>query len=362
MHISHFKPMAQDKYQQELLKLIKSGIVRVYGKKWDKVGIKAKPLSYWQVNKMFAASSTCYGLMYPYQRGKTLSGRMWQAPLHGCFVISEAGTNIAGCPGVIEVSSFSAGNFTALDYSIEQCRSLAIDAARHWRTATQKLAEELGQVLEIAKQFNQNISEGRLGGYTRTSDIFPHGDPNTWCPELWKWAHDTLCIRSVLDVGCGEGHSAAYFKEIGCDVLGVDGSIEAKKSSRIPQFHVIHDFENGPFIPNKAYDLIWSCEFVEHVSEDKVNNIMKTFGYGKKYIMMSYAEPGQAGWHHVNCKPEEYWIKKILGIGFRIDLRLTKTGRRMAGAGHFAEKGLIFRRSNTIMRFIAFCYYRFSGI
>ena len=143
MHISHFKPMAQDQCQQELLKLIKSSLVRVYGKKWDKAGIKAKPLSYWQVNKMFAASSICYGLMYPYQRGKTLAGRMWQAPLQGCFVISEAGTNIAGCPGVIEVSGFSANNLSAADGNIEKCKALAVDAARYWKAATQKLADEL---------------------------------------------------------------------------------------------------------------------------------------------------------------------------------------------------------------------------
>lgn len=144
VHISHCKPAGDDKYQQDLLKLIKSGLVRVYGGKWDKAGVKTKPLSYWQVNRMFAASSACYGLMYPYQRGKTLSGRMWQAPLNGCFVISEAGTNISHCPGVIEMSGFSADNLATVDRSIDACRTLAADAAQYWKVATQKLAGELG--------------------------------------------------------------------------------------------------------------------------------------------------------------------------------------------------------------------------
>ncbi|KPK97170.1 MAG: hypothetical protein AMJ95_10515 [Omnitrophica WOR_2 bacterium SM23_72] len=143
VHISHFKPTGDDRYQQDLVKLITGGSVRVYGGKWDKAGIKTKPLSYWQVNQLFAASSACYGLMYPYQRGKTLSGRMWQAPLQGCFVISEAGTNISNCPGIIEADSFSADNLVSIDRSIEKCRALSVDAARYWRTATQKLADEL---------------------------------------------------------------------------------------------------------------------------------------------------------------------------------------------------------------------------
>jgi len=144
VHISHFKPMGEDRYQEELLKLIKSGLVCVYGKKWDKAGIKARPLSYWQVWQMFMISSACYGLMYPYQRGKTLSGRMWQAPLCGCFVVSEAGTNIAGCPGVIEADSFNNVNFKEIDLGPERCRALAADAARYWGEKTKKLAEELG--------------------------------------------------------------------------------------------------------------------------------------------------------------------------------------------------------------------------
>jgi len=176
VHISHFKPMGEDRYQQDLLKLIKSGLVRVYGKKWDKAGIKAKPLSYWQVNRMFAASSCCYGLMYPYQRGKTLSGRMWQAPLKGCFVISEAGTNIAGCPGVIEVSGFNRDNIAAIDRSIDACKTLSADATRYWKKATQRLADELGlniiHVRHISAQRIISAALSRLHFETMSDHFF----------------------------------------------------------------------------------------------------------------------------------------------------------------------------------------------
>ena len=158
VHISHFKPMGEDRYQQDLLKLIKSGLVRAYGKKWGEAGIKAKPLSYRQVDRMFAASSCCYGLMYPYQRGKTLSGRMWQAPLKGCFVISEEGTNIASSPGVIEVSGLSADNLLAIKHRIEKCKALAVEAAGYWKTATQILADELGLKISPELISNRSIS------------------------------------------------------------------------------------------------------------------------------------------------------------------------------------------------------------
>ena len=102
------------------------------------------------------------------------------------------------------------------------------------------------------------------------------------------------------------------------------------------------DFNDGPFIPSKTYDLVWSCEFVEHVEKEYIDNFLKTFSYANKYIMMTYAEPGQRGWHHVNCRRKKYWVKKLSSIGFRVEPRLTETSRKIAGGGHFAKNGLVF--------------------
>ncbi|MEI8348982.1 MAG: class I SAM-dependent methyltransferase [Candidatus Omnitrophota bacterium] len=179
--------------------------------------------------------------------------------------------------------------------------------------------------------------QAHLGGYFK-------GDPNAWCPDLWNLVHDKLHVKSVLDVGCGIGRSTAYFKKIGCEVLGVDGSPEAKHESLIPEFHIVHDFTKGPFIPPKKYDLIWSCEFVEHVEEPCLDNILQTFGSSNKYIMMTHAQPGQMGYHHVNCRSGVYWITKLYKIGFKIDFCLTKEARKVAGHGYFKKDGLVFIR------------------
>ena len=92
LHIANFKPMGDDPYQRDLARLARHGLVRVYGARWDRLGLATHGLSYLEANRRLADAWCCYGLMYPYQRGATLSGRMWQAPLHGCQVISEQGT------------------------------------------------------------------------------------------------------------------------------------------------------------------------------------------------------------------------------------------------------------------------------
>ena len=62
-----------------------------------------------------------------------------------------------------------------------------------------------------------NISEGHLGGYISASHPravelgVKDGDSATYAPNLWRWLVDVLGVESVIDVGCGEGHAAAFF-------------------------------------------------------------------------------------------------------------------------------------------------------
>ncbi len=199
-----------------------------------------------------------------------------------------------------------------------------------------------------------NCEEGHLGGYImsnpdspRPDSTYPQGDPQTWTPLLWQWAFDTLGLRSVLDIGCGEGHSAKFFRSLGCEIQGVDGSQQAKRDSVIPGLHVIHDFVDGPYLPHTTFDLIWCCEFMEHVEEHYSDNFLATFRWSHRYLMVTYATPGQPGWHHVNCQPASYWVQRMKAIGFQLDPLLTYVSRNIAEPGHFQRKGLVFVREGS---------------
>ena len=139
LHIANFKPMGNDPYQQDLARLARRGLVEVHGGRWDKLGLRTHGLSYLEANRLLAGAYCCYGLMYPYQRGTTLSGRMWQAPLHGCLVISEKGTNPLGLPGLLEVERFTPETLLSVA-SIRECWQVRIEATRYWRGATERLA------------------------------------------------------------------------------------------------------------------------------------------------------------------------------------------------------------------------------
>jgi hypothetical protein len=142
LHIANYKPMSADLYQSQLITLANQQFIKIYGAKWHMVGIASSSVSYWAANQLLAKASHCFGLMYPYQRGKSLSGRMWQAPINGCVVISEAGTNIFGCPGIVECE-----DYLLISRDLPPSSYIASQSISFWKGKTRLLALHLGLTL-----------------------------------------------------------------------------------------------------------------------------------------------------------------------------------------------------------------------
>lgn len=157
LHVSNYKPLVNDLFQQQLISLVKAGKVRVFGSKWDRIQVRARPLSYLSANIILSTSSICYGLMYPYQRGKSLSGRMWQAPIQGCVVLSEKGSNPFRCPGVFAVENF-ADLPLIHSYNPDE---LAQAASEFWLMKTKSLANDLDLFLDW-KRLPFEVSRARF--------------------------------------------------------------------------------------------------------------------------------------------------------------------------------------------------------
>jgi len=191
------------------------------------------------------------------------------------------------------------------------------------------------------------VQEGHLGGYARG------GDPATWCPRLWNWLVQRYEIQSVLDVGCGEGHSTDFFHKLGCRVLGVDGCRQAIADSAIPEHVVLHDFCTAAFEMRRAIDCIWACEFLEHIDQKYLPHILKTLSQATKLVVVTHAFPRQEGYHHVNCQPTSYWIEQVESLNFTCAVSSSIAARKMAlkdfdRVNHFARSGLVFVHNSMI--------------
>lgn len=134
------------------------------------------------------------------------------------------------------------------------------------------------------------------------------------------WAINKFNIKSMIDIGCGPGDMVNIAKERNLEVLGIDGDFTLNLTE--PDF-LICDFTIEKPKIDRTFDLAWSVEFLEHVEEKYMDHYMEAFK-SAKYIICTAAPPGQAGHHHVNCQPKEYWFDKFKQYGFEYDKEMTQ--------------------------------------
>lgn len=171
----------------------------------------------------------------------------------------------------------------------------------------------------------------------------PGGDSFTFCPGLWDWMVPVFGIKSVLDVGCGEGNALLHFHHLGIQVVGLEGLAENASKGFNPI--IVADLTKGPIILANI-DLVWCCEVVEHVDAKYLDHLLATLSVGR-ILAMTAAEPGQPGHHHVNCQPKEYWIQHLSRFKMKYDPIITEEGKaKLPKNNHFNWHGLIFRRES----------------
>ena len=192
--------------------------------------------------------------------------------------------------------------------------------------------------MDVTYTFVQNGLPSHLGGHEEETHI----DEGAVSKLIEKYG-----CQSVVDVGCGPGGMVEHFKNRGMEVLGIDGDNVVKRPDNIKKNIVIHDFQNGPYEPDKIYDLAWSVEFVEHVWPKYMTNYIATFKKCR-YVIFTHAIPGQPGHHHVNCRTADYWLGVMEGNGFEVDVDTTNEVRQASTMKerYIRNTGLVFKNKN----------------
>lgn len=142
-HIGSYKGL-KDSVEQGMINFLKRKNVKVFGFNWSKVGIITSGLSHFKSNRMFSQSMITVGLMYPYQRGKTLSSRAWHGPIHGCYLLSHESEAVKSLnlPGLIYTKLWD--ETVLIDLSAFDAKKLRLLATEYWENHTDDLALKLG--------------------------------------------------------------------------------------------------------------------------------------------------------------------------------------------------------------------------
>jgi SAM-dependent methyltransferase len=181
---------------------------------------------------------------------------------------------------------------------------------------------------------NKSSLEPHLGGN------IAEGDPFTFCPSVWDYVIKRFSVRTILDLGSGLGYSASYFHAVGMRVIAVDGLRENCLSAVFPTFQA--DLTQSPVVTR--VDLVHCHEFVEHIAEEHLENVLQSLTCGR-FILMTHGVPGQSGHHHVNLQPQEYWISHLKRYDCSLLVEDTKRVRQLAagdGALYLQRTGMLF--------------------
>jgi hypothetical protein len=125
---------------------------------------------------------------------------------------------------------------------------------------------------------------------------------------------DIVRPKSVVDVGGGEGWWAKAFADLGCDVLGVDGSY-VEQASVVP--FAAHDLEQ-PLTGLGSFDLAVCLEVAEHLSPLRAGTFVADLCSLADVVLFSAAVPGQGGVGHINEQPPGYWVDLFEANGYRV--------------------------------------------
>ena len=191
--------------------------------------------------------------------------------------------------------------------------------------------------------------------------------------HLWKTHVDQgvlsflqFCgFKSLIDVGCGPAGNVEIARELGLFAIGIDGDPDLQRLN--PPFYPLiikHDYTKGNLPPEahwddgdhdrydidlRAFDVGLSTEFLEHVEERYIPEIMDTFRRCK-IVICTHALPGETqGHHHVNLQTEDWWIAKFEEYGFKHSPAGTDNIRRYSTMqkGFMKKTGKMFFNINA---------------
>lgn len=124
--------------------------------------------------------------------------------------------------------------------------------------------------------------------------------------------------KTVIDVGCGEGHWTARFRDHGAAVFGLDaGWVQPVALGPYEFIPVNLEEPLGPQV-NGPVDLAVSLEVAEHLSPERGPGFVADLCALAPLVLFSAAIPGQGGAHHLHERWPDYWADQFATHGYAV--------------------------------------------
>ena len=148
-------------------------------------------------------------------------------------------------------------------------------------------------------------------------------------------------VKSVVDIGCGNGAYTRAFLEHGFNCIGYDGNPITEEISG-GLCHV-KDF-SSPVDVGK-FELVLCLEVGEHLPKEFEQTFLDNVANAsEKHVCLSWAllHPRQWGTGHYNCQDNDYIIGEMDKRGFTYDTVATSLIREIAKFSYLKKTIMIF--------------------
>jgi SAM-dependent methyltransferase len=159
-----------------------------------------------------------------------------------------------------------------------------------------------------------------------------------------------LPVRSVVDIGCGDGSWLSVFQKLGVDeVLGLDGEYVDPSLLQIPRDSFQARDLTKRFDLGRVFDLAVSLEVAEHLPADSAPVFVECLTRLAPVVLFSAAIPFQGGSHHVNEQWPERWAALFRKHEYLpVDFIRKRVWQNDAVEWWYAQNTLLFARTDFI--------------
>jgi SAM-dependent methyltransferase len=161
---------------------------------------------------------------------------------------------------------------------------------------------------------------------------------------------ELLPVRSVLDVGCGDGSWLRVFQKLGVhDILGIDGEYVTEDLLQIPRDRFQAVDLRKPFGLKRVFDLAISLEVAEHLPAESASGFVASLCGLAPAVLFSAAIPFQGGNHHINEQWPDKWAELFTEHKYvPVDFLRKRVWQNETVEWWYAQNTLLFVRAGLL--------------
>lgn len=187
-------------------------------------------------------------------------------------------------------------------------------------------------------------------GYWETSDASGHVFDQILAHSLFEYCSKKK-IRALYDFGCGMADYQRFLQSRGITSIAFDGN------PHTPQLTggrgQVLDLSK-PVNLERKLACVLSLEVGEHIPREYESSFIDNIiCHTKKYVILSWAIPGQIGDGHVNCRSNDYIISQLDVRGFNFLREDSEFLRKGSSTTWFANTIMVFKKRFSFHQFYA---------